>query len=559
MDENNNDILHDNNFMDRLETTELGEDVQNSKSFDDSKLNTTLEELEIKCSNSSRCTNESEQSLQLDADPNVIREVTEETIQATEENIVIESQANMKDNENFNGNSIKADCSDKHNECTVTHEDTTDCNLAQNKVEDVNENHVNSLKISYHEGRRPSSCGCSELDNESSASLHSREDIDDESINIDRHIVNNQSFDNALIHSEEIAEDHYDFDGHDYDEQKSECTTVSAKKSCQVVDGADEDIDGCSEVEQRFKIVNVDEDMIAEDYEVMTEGECEVVNIPTSSGESLICRQTPKDMCSSILDPVDELKKNVSLFAKNARAVVKAATSDSYFQSWDIDSLRELLAYHGVEIRGSSIAPHEFFVKVCNEIFQEDEYLPSPPDRDYDEEYIEKREQSALRIQNAYFTSLTMKRGVSKKLLNISLEYDPSHSNEGHFDDSYPRRLSSQNAEKSMFQVNDELNLKPSEFMKMNETELDEEIEMEWKKPSWRYAKRIESRNQPRRAGAAMEPYNWKTTTLGRHCMFGGCGEQLDLWDEGQISEFAQFGSGVTNYFKVILPVSHFV
>ena len=152
-----------------------------------------------------------------------------------------------------------------------------------------------------------------------------------------------------------------------------------------------------------------------------------------------------------------------------------------------------------------------------------------------------------------------MKRGVSKKQLNISLEYDPRHSKEGHFDDSYPRRLSSQNAEKSMFQVNDELNLRPSDLMKMDETELDEEIEMEWKKPSWRYAKRIESRNQPRRAGAPMEPYNWKTTTLGRHCMFGGCGEQLDLWDEGQISEFAQFGSGVTNYFKVILPVSNFV
>jgi len=532
--------------MNRLETTEFGEDVQNSVSFDESKLNTSIEELEIKCSNSRRCTNESEQSLHLDVDPNGIREVTEETIQTTEENILIESQANIEENENFNGNSKKIDYTDKQSECTVTHEDSTDCNLVQNKEEDINEGNVNSLS-------------CGELDNESSVSLHGRENINDESINIDRHIVNNHSLDNTLIHSEEIVEDHYDFDGHAYDEQKSERTTVSTKTSCQVVDGADEDIDGCCEVEERFKTANAADDMIAEEYGIMTEGECEVVNTQASSGESLICRQAPRDMCSSILDPVDELKKNVSLFAKNARAVVKAATSDSYFQSWDIDSLRELLAYHGVEIRGSSIAPHEFFVKVCNEIFQDDEYLPSPPDRDYDEEYIEKREQSALRIQNAYFTSLTMKRGVSKKQLNISLEYDPSHSNEGHFGDSYPRRLSSQNAEKSMFQVNDELNLKPSDLMKMDETELDEEIEMEWKKPSWRYAKRIESRNQPRRAGAPMEPYNWKTTTLGRHCMFGGCGEQLDLWDEGQISEFAQFGSGVTNYFKVILPILNFV
>jgi len=29
-------------------------------------------------------------------------------------------------------------------------------------------------------------------------------------------------------------------------------------------------------------------------------------------------------------------------------------------------------------------------------------------------------------------------------------------------------------------------------------------------------------------------------------------GEQLDLWEEGQISEFGIYGSGVTNYFKFI-------
>ena len=34
--------------------------------------------------------------------------------------------------------------------------------------------------------------------------------------------------------------------------------------------------------------------------------------------------------------------------------------------------------------------------------------------------------------------------------------------------------------------------------------------------------------------------------------MIGGCGEQLDLWDEGQVSEFGQFGPGITNYFKFL-------
>ena len=48
-----------------------------------------------------------------------------------------------------------------------------------------------------------------------------------------------------------------------------------------------------------------------------------------------------------------------------------------------------------------------------------------------------------------------------------------------------------------------------------------------------------------------MNKYDWRRDTLGRHCMTGGCGEQLDLWNEGATSEFSQFGSGITNYFKV--------
>ncbi|CAM9173090.1 unnamed protein product, partial [Chrysoparadoxa australica] len=42
------------------------------------------------------------------------------------------------------------------------------------------------------------------------------------------------------------------------------------------------------------------------------------------------------------------------------------------------------------------------------------------------------------------------------------------------------------------------------------------------------------------------------TDTTGRFCMLGGCGEQLDLWDEGQFSTLAVHGAGVSNYFKYI-------
>ena len=79
----------------------------------------------------------------------------------------------------------------------------------------------------------------------------------------------------------------------------------------------------------------------------------------------------------------------------------------------------------------------------------------------------------------------------------------------------------------------------------------EEEIEVEWRKPSWKFAKKFESSSRPHRTGKQMEPYSWTSVTLGRHCYAGGCGEQLDLWNEGRTSEFSQFGSGITNYFKV--------
>jgi len=80
---------------------------------------------------------------------------------------------------------------------------------------------------------------------------------------------------------------------------------------------------------------------------------------------------------------------------------------------------------------------------------------------------------------------------------------------------------------------------------------LDEELQTEWRKPSWKYAKKFEAENRPHESGRALERYDWRKVTLGRHCTMGGCGEQLDLWDEGATSEFSQFGSGITNYFKV--------
>ncbi|CAN0521505.1 unnamed protein product, partial [Ectocarpus sp. 12 AP-2014] len=46
--------------------------------------------------------------------------------------------------------------------------------------------------------------------------------------------------------------------------------------------------------------------------------------------------------------------------------------------------------------------------------------------------------------------------------------------------------------------------------------------------------------------------FDAREAAMGRYCFLGGCGEQLDLWDEGKMSQFAPFGAGVTSYFKLL-------
>eukprot|EP01035_Chromulina_nebulosa_P020713 gene20713-26853_t len=76
-------------------------------------------------------------------------------------------------------------------------------------------------------------------------------------------------------------------------------------------------------------------------------------------------------------------------------------------------------------------------------------------------------------------------------------------------------------------------------------------LDQKWDPPDWERAQRDAAVYHPRK-GKEKLPYNFYTTTTGRHCCLGGCGEQCDLWREGQISEFASFGPGVSNYFKFL-------
>lgn len=76
---------------------------------------------------------------------------------------------------------------------------------------------------------------------------------------------------------------------------------------------------------------------------------------------------------------------------------------------------------------------------------------------------------------------------------------------------------------------------------------------MPWLGPDVELAKEYAEFNHPRKGGPGGPPFPLGKTTLGRYCVLGGCGEQLDLWDEGQVSELSLYGPGLTNYFKSLV------
>lgn len=260
---------------------------------------------------------------------------------------------------------------------------------------------------------------------------------------------------------------------------------------------------------------------------------------------------------------------------QNARDVIAEARAAyvSPYEEWTSDELRELLVMYKIPIRDSANATHGMLVRICDEVFGVEV-------AESEREAIENRrltlvdvvtmKRAASIIQKAYFRRKSLQRRDSLRKSSSSnsdsdFDYDGQYM-DYEMDDvelgedsalaSMDYTLSTQS--RRSFRKSEVDDIPPERFRhfsmlrRINEQgeDYDEEIDVEWRKPSWKFAKRHERLVRPHRAGKRMAPYDWKRVTLGRHCYAGGCGEQLDLWNEGRTSEFSQFGSGITNYFK---------
>ena len=248
--------------------------------------------------------------------------------------------------------------------------------------------------------------------------------------------------------------------------------------------------------------------------------------------------------------------------AANARTALNEAQYISPYSEWTSDELRDLLVMYQIPLRDSANTPHEMLVRICDEVFGSDIAESERPEIERRRLTIEEvivMDRACRVIQKAF-----IRRKARRASSNYShdeeyadYDYDVEGQETEHDGSISIHSSSSQSAQ------HDKLSSQPSNrhhsihrssiLRRINErgSDYDEEINVAWRKPSWKFAKRHERTVRPHRAGKEMKPYKWRSVTLGRHCYAGGCGEQLDLWNEGRTSEFSQFGSGITNYFKV--------
>mmetsp|Transcript_2880 Transcript_2880/g.4113 ORF Transcript_2880/g.4113 Transcript_2880/m.4113 type:complete len:1141 (+) Transcript_2880:236-3658(+) len=263
---------------------------------------------------------------------------------------------------------------------------------------------------------------------------------------------------------------------------------------------------------------------------------------------------------------ISQLEKTVAVqngiqrirnFKEDAKAVVGQARRPeiSKFHEWDVESLKQLLVQYNVQVRGSAHASHETLVRICEDVFRQVSVEHNKAL--YSVEDITRINSAARRIQEAYIRNRNFQRAIPNLFYNDIENAEGENIIENGMDVSNAEYVPNSNTLGNDFLMEERPSVADgfrhaSMLRKIKEDDMDGELETEWRKPSWRYAKKYEALNRPHRTGKKMSRFNWKRITLGRHCTFGGCGEQLDLWNEGQMSEFAQFGSGITNYFKFL-------
>ena len=168
----------------------------------------------------------------------------------------------------------------------------------------------------------------------------------------------------------------------------------------------------------------------------------------------------------------------------------------SPYSDWSSDELKDLLVEYQIPLRDSYNASHETLVRICDQVFGGD-IAESEKDcrRRWSIEEITRMGIAARTIQKAFFRRQARKKAQEKfQDYNAVYDYMDNGCEEEGEGSGYDFDIHDGLSRQDSFR-------RHSMLRRINEQgdDYDEEIEVEWRKPSWNFAKKFEAASRPHR------------------------------------------------------------
>lgn len=258
-------------------------------------------------------------------------------------------------------------------------------------------------------------------------------------------------------------------------------------------------------------------------------------------------------MASGRFGPGSVMAKVRADAEENMRSFAREATYHSPFASWPREVIIETLVLYGIEIRFEHARDHQDMVDFATEVFSGHD-MPEPAELPSEEKKA-AMEKAAKMVQKAWFNRAQYEEMVegSERASFQNMVYEAMMNNadaivvDGYEDeDGGPVQAQvAQGAGPPPLQVPHIGTLKPRDPEAiLSKKFVPANVEISEKHSALRHPTKGH--------GDELEPFPLWGTSTGRHCVMGGCGEQLDIFREGAVSEFGKFGPGITLYFKFL-------
>ena len=279
---------------------------------------------------------------------------------------------------------------------------------------------------------------------------------------------------------------------------------------------------------------------------------------------------------------------------KGLRKTIKKL-SNSRFIDWNRHELVMLLVKRGVELRGEAAIAHQTLVDMADETYYGERMPEKPPNFTIWE--LLKVSWAIAKVQDRWIEKMYRRRiealnegdagaadvgeaDQEQRLLQAFRDIEAGEAMDDDDPEAFPSietlypgdtsGLSAADAEaihsgsSTSFREDDNgmaissIDQKSTETVKsyMDKARpvsmITQAMHLPWAGPDWEKAVVHADYTNPRRGGKGGKSFSFYNTTTGRYCCLSGCGEQCDLFREGQISEFGIFGAGVSCYFKFL-------